>query len=192
MSLANLAHMCSHLQNVSRARLAITSVPMTKLHLNLALALQKQGFISSVQLGGNTPPKPPSSNAPPLGFQSADIKVLEEEPWRIYPDPKYSRKSGVPEPQYPKKVAERRLWLGMKYYNSEPVLNRISLVSKPTKRITLDWKRLRAVTQGEDAAEVKGLNKPGECLFLGTDRGFLESRECVERYLGGLLYCRVS
>lgn len=43
--------MCAHLQNVTRANRSLTSVPMTKLHLQIALGLYKEGFISSVQRG---------------------------------------------------------------------------------------------------------------------------------------------
>ncbi|KAK5109706.1 hypothetical protein LTR62_006829 [Meristemomyces frigidus] len=56
MSLVNLAHVCSHLQNASLARLGLTSIPYTKLHLDLALLLHKQGFLSQVKLGGPSPP----------------------------------------------------------------------------------------------------------------------------------------
>jgi ribosomal protein S8 len=62
MSLVNLAHVCSHLQNASLARLGLTSIPHTRLHLSLALLLQKQGFFSQVKLGG---PSPPASCFPP-------------------------------------------------------------------------------------------------------------------------------
>ncbi|KAK3616007.1 hypothetical protein LTR56_026242 [Elasticomyces elasticus] len=56
MSLVNLSHVCSHLQNASLARLGLTSIPYTKLHLSLALLLHKQGFLSQVKLGGASPP----------------------------------------------------------------------------------------------------------------------------------------
>jgi len=56
MSLVNLAHVCSHLQNASLARLGLTSIPYTKLHLSLALLLHKQGFLSQVKLAGKSPP----------------------------------------------------------------------------------------------------------------------------------------
>jgi ribosomal protein S8 len=62
MSLVNLAHVCSHLQNASLARLGLTSIPHTRLHLSVALLLQKQGFFSQVKLGG---PSPPASCFPP-------------------------------------------------------------------------------------------------------------------------------
>ncbi|KXL47334.1 hypothetical protein M433DRAFT_142528 [Acidomyces richmondensis BFW] len=56
MSLVNLAHVCSHLQNASLARLGLTSIPYTKLHLSIALLLHKQGFLSQVKLAGKSPP----------------------------------------------------------------------------------------------------------------------------------------
>lgn len=62
MSLVNLSHVCSHLQNASLARLGLTSIPYTRLHLSLALLLQKQGFLSQVKLAG---PSPPASCFPP-------------------------------------------------------------------------------------------------------------------------------
>src|SRR6186713_3313614 len=40
MSLVNLAHVCSHMQNASKARLGLTSIPVSKLHVNLMLGLQ--------------------------------------------------------------------------------------------------------------------------------------------------------
>ncbi|KAK5171844.1 uncharacterized protein LTR77_003480 [Saxophila tyrrhenica] len=62
MSLVNLSHVCSHLQNASLARLGLTSIPYSKLHLSLSLLLHKQGFLSQVKLGG---PSPPASCFPP-------------------------------------------------------------------------------------------------------------------------------
>lgn len=56
MSLVNLAHVCSHIQNVTRVNKSLTSIPYTKLHLQLALGLYKEGFISSIQRGSLTGP----------------------------------------------------------------------------------------------------------------------------------------
>lgn len=59
MSLVNLAHVCSHLQNASRARLGTTAIPLTNLHLRLAQQMQKAGFLSSVTIAGlSQPPNP--------------------------------------------------------------------------------------------------------------------------------------
>lgn len=32
----------------------------------------------------------------------------------------------------------------------------------------------------------------GEALYLTTDRGIMEVRECVERRVGGMVLCRVN
>jgi len=161
MSLVHLANVCSHLQNASKARLGLTSVPSTNMILTLTLALQSSGFLSSVTRGGLTPP--------PLDDLS----------------------SYVPEPVTQENIATRRLWLGLKYWNNEPVLSKMQMVSKPTKRVWMDVEGLGRIVRGREAGYVKGLTKPGECLFVSTDKGVLESRECVERKIGGMLLCRV-
>lgn len=169
MSLVNLAHVCSHLSHASKARLGLTSIPSSNLHLRLTLALQKAGFISTVVRGGAEPPpahlllNQPSSNA-----QGAEIEPVTRE-----------------------NIASRRLWLGLKYWNSEPVLEKMSLVSKPTRRIHMDTEGLSELVRGNKSGMVNGLRIPGECLFVSTDRGILEARECVERKIGGTLLCRV-
>ena len=169
MSLVNLAHTCSHLQNASKARLGLTSIPNSNLHLKLMLALQNSGFVSTVVRGGPAPPPPhkllghPSSNTP-----GAEIEPVTHE-----------------------NIASRRLWLGLKYWNSEPVLEKMEMVSKPTRRIWMDVEGLKKLVLGKPSGYVKGLTRPGECLFVSTDRGILEARECVERKIGGMLLCKV-
>lgn len=78
----------------------------------------------------------------------------------------------------------------MKYWNNEPVLSKMSMISKPTKRIWMDVEGLGKIVRGRDANYVRGLTRPGECLYVSTDIGVLESRECVERKIGGMLLCR--
>jgi ribosomal protein S8 len=161
MSLVILSNVCSHLQNASKARLGLTSVPSTNMILRLTLALQQSGFLSSVTRGSLTPP------------------------------PIDSLSTYVPEPVTQENISTRRLWLGLKYWNNEPVLSKMSMVSKPTKRVWMDVEGLGKLVRGRDANYVRGLTKIGECLFVSTDRGVLEARECVEKKVGGMLLCRV-
>jgi ribosomal protein S8 len=161
MSLVTLSHVCSHLQNAGKARLGLTSVPASNMILSLALQLQHSGFVSSVTRGGAIPP------------------------------PLESMSTYEPEPVTQTNIASRRLWLGLKYWNNEPVLSKMSMVSKPTKRIWMDVEGLGKLVRGRDAGYVKGLRKPGECVFVSTDKGIMEARECVERKIGGMLLCRV-
>ncbi|KAL3475160.1 ribosomal protein S8 [Aspergillus californicus] len=169
MSLVNLSHVCSHLNNATKARLGFTSIPNSQLHLKLCLALQNDGLISSVVRAGPTPP--PMHNL--LGFPTANDET-----------------QGL-EPLTQSNIASRRLWLGLKYWRSQPVLSKISMVSKPTRRITIDVAGLRDVIRGQRSDYVEGLRSPGENLYLSTDRGVMEARECVEKKLGGLVLCRV-
>lgn len=169
MSLVNLAAVCAHLNNATKARLGLTSIPNSNLHLKLCHALQNSGFLSSVVRGG---PSPPPMH-PILGHPTANDEVEDIEP--ITRD----------------NVASRRLWLGLKYWRNQPVLGKMSLVSKPKRRIRLNVEELRGIVRGEGAGYVAGLRSPGECLFLSTDRGILEARECVEKRIGGLALCRV-
>ncbi|KAF1966900.1 ribosomal protein S8 [Bimuria novae-zelandiae CBS 107.79] len=201
MSLVNLAHVCSHLQNASKARLGLTSIPVSKMHVNLMLGLQREGFISSVTLGGTAPPQPflLQETVDPEAHEEMAQK-LAEQPWAAYPVPgSLGRPAGtmlegreiLHDVKVPQNPARRRLWLGLKYWNNEPVLKNMKLVSKPTRRIWLTSEDLGRITRTREAAYVKGLTHPGECMFLTTDRGILEARECVERKLGGMALCRV-
>lgn len=56
MSLVKLANTCAHLQNCSRVRTTLTSIPYTKLHLQFAYNLYKHGFLSSLQKGSSKGP----------------------------------------------------------------------------------------------------------------------------------------
>lgn len=169
MSLVHLANTCSHLQNASRARLGLTSIPDTKFHLKLMLALQNSGFLSTVVRGGSQPP--PAHN--------------------ILSHPSSSDPAAPIEPVTRHNVASRRLWLGLKYWNSAPVIEKMELVSKPTRRIWMDVEGLRRLVLGQKSGYVQGLTRTGECMYVSTDVGILEARECVERKIGGMLICRV-
>jgi ribosomal protein S8 len=204
MSLVNLAHVCSHLQNASKARLGLTSIPVSKMHVKLALGLQREGFLSSVTLGGPTPPKPFLLQLQPDPEQlDAMAEKLKEEPWHAYPVEKETEKGvqnltekvlgkeQVHEVRVPDNPARRRLWLGLKYWQNEPVLKNMKLVSKPTRRIWLTSEDLGKITRTRESSYVEGLTHPGECMFISTDRGILEARECVERRMGGMALFRV-
>lgn len=87
--------------------------------------------------------------------------------------------------------ASRRLWLGLKYYESSPVLSKAKMVSKPTKRIWLTSHEIANLVRGRRAGEVHPLSQIGEIMAVSTDRGMMEARECMERKIGGMVLCRV-
>lgn len=88
-------------------------------------------------------------------------------------------------------IATRRLWVGLKYWNQHPVLTDLAMESKPRKRITLTSKEVAAVVRGKQRNFVKGLTRTGECLYLLTDKGVKEARQCEEERIGGMVLCRV-
>ncbi|KAI1459862.1 ribosomal protein S8 [Annulohypoxylon moriforme] len=164
MGLANVVFMCSHLQNASRARLGLTSVPFTKYNLQVALCLHRTGYISFVTRGNGHPPNP------------ATITTFE------------------PEPLTTATVAKQRLWLGLKYNvtgGGSPVLGSMTPITTPTRPRTAKLNVLERLARGWDSEYYRGLNL-GESIILVTDRGTLEIREAIERKLGGLLLCRVG
>jgi small subunit ribosomal protein S8 len=163
MGINSIVNACSHLQNASRARLGMTSIPLNKFNLNLALALHRTGFISHVTRGGRSPPP-------------ADQLTSYEH-----------------EPVTSANVADQRLWLALKYWENKPVMRNLTPVSKPSRRITLKKTDMDRIARGRPSADgyVQGLNL-GESMFVSTDRGCLELREAIERKVGGMVLCRVS
>lgn len=163
MGVLHIANTCSHLQNASKARLGLTSIPNNKYNLRFALALHRAGFLASVTRAGSSPPAPET----------------------------LMTGAHVDEPVTSANVATRRLWLGLKYWNNEPVMSRLRAYSTPTRAVTLPLGALERVARGFPSGPVKGLNL-GECLFVSTDRGVLEVREALEKKIGGLVLCSVA
>jgi len=127
MGIHSIVNTCSHLQNASRARLGLTSIPNNKYNLLLALALHRAGYISSVTRGGPTPPDPETINSQP------------------------------PEPVTHANVATRRLWLGLKYWDGKPVLSNLQCVSKPKRLVTMNLTGLERVVRGLPSQQFPGL-----------------------------------
>ena len=90
MSLVNLSHVCSHLQNASLAKLGLTSIPYTRLHLSLSLLLQKQGFLSQVKLGGASPP---ASCFPAGSLRQQHLSRFQQSTERVREDSEHLWKS---------------------------------------------------------------------------------------------------
>lgn len=156
MSLVNLANFCCHLQNVGRARRVLTSVPMTKLHLQVALGLYKEGFLSSIQRG--------------------DLRGPDKEFIATTYD----------------NVATRRLWIGMKYHNHQPVLKNIHLVSHPNRRVVAEPKDIIGLASGKSFRFIPP-PQIGEVMFIRLrDKSVVELQEAAKKHLGGEIICRAN
>lgn len=98
----------------------------------------------------------------------------------------------VPTPTTQENISRRRLWLTLKYYDNEPVLSKLQLISKPKKKIWMGVKGLQQLAGGK---QYDFVHPPvlGEVFFLTTDKdkGVIDMREAIERRIGGQLLCRV-
>lgn len=182
MSLVLLSNACSHLQNASAARLGLTSIPSTNQLHNLLLSLQRSGYVSAITIGGPTPP-PPSSLSPTLNPTPLTTTTTTSSS---------ASETTITPLVTQENVATRRLWVGLKYFRNEPVLKKMAMVSKPTRRVWMGVQDLERLAWGNQTGYVRGLRGIGESMYVSTDRGILELRECVERKVGGMLLCRVN
>ncbi len=48
----------------------------------------------------------------------------------------------------------------------------------------MNSEELGALGRGKETKYVKGIRIPGECIYVSTDKGIMELRECVERQIG--------
>ncbi|KAJ2145473.1 hypothetical protein IW136_000972 [Coemansia sp. RSA 678] len=88
-------------------------------------------------------------------------------------------------------VAERRLWLSLKYYQDTPVLRKMRCISKPSRKINCDANQFRALAAGQAWSIVKGVN-PGEIIIVSTTRGVMEIQDAVRYGIGGNLLARAN
>lgn len=176
MSLSRLSNMCSHIQNCSKARLGLTSVPNSKMSLRLMLALQNEGLVSNVVIAG---PRPP------IQFTSTSLQQVSNPDLL---DPSHPDTAIITQDN----VASRRIWFGLKYWKEQPVINKMLVESRPRKRVNAGFRELERIIRGSEANYIKGLREPGELLFLSTDKGIMEAREAAEKKLGGLVLCRIK
>lgn len=89
-------------------------------------------------------------------------------------------------------VAYQRIWADLKYRDQRPVLNKMELVSKPSKRIFLDASEIRLICSGRRAQTVKPLGM-GEIAVVKTkdkEHEWLEAREALQLRLPGEVVCR--
>ncbi|CDR44441.1 CYFA0S14e02762g1_1 [Cyberlindnera fabianii] len=154
MSLVKLANVAAHIQNVTRVSLSTTAIPYTKLHLQVATHLYKQGFINSIQRGSITGP---------------DV---------------------VPEEVTPDNIATRRLWLGLKYRDSQSVISKFQLVSKPSCRIHLTAEQIQELAEGKSVRKIKPI-QPSELVLVRNNNQVYDLAEAAAHELDGEVLCRI-
>jgi ribosomal protein S8 len=89
----------------------------------------------------------------------------------------------------PHNIASRRLWLDLKYRDNKPVLQKMSCVSKGSKKVYMTVEELKNLTAGRRAKFIPPLQL-GEIAIVSTSRGVLEIKEAIEQNHGGVVLCR--
>ncbi|KAF9021683.1 ribosomal protein S8 [Hymenopellis radicata] len=90
--------------------------------------------------------------------------------------------------------AQRRIWVDLKYRDDLPVLNQMSLISKPSKKVHMELGELRLICSGRRTKTVAPLGM-GEIAVVRTknrENEWVEAREAMQLKLGGEVVCRVS
>ncbi|KAF7318255.1 hypothetical protein HMN09_00334000 [Mycena chlorophos] len=90
--------------------------------------------------------------------------------------------------------AEKRIWAILKYRNDLPVLQNMSAISKPSKRVFMTLTEIRLLCTGRRAQNVPPLGL-GEVIVIHTnskEHEWVEAREAVKLRLGGEVMCRAQ
>ena len=53
-------------------------------------------------------------------------------------------------------------------------------------------RELERLSKGDQSGYVRGLRGVDESMYVSTDRGMMEVRDCVEKRTGGMVLCRVN
>lgn len=89
-------------------------------------------------------------------------------------------------------TAQRRIWATLKYRDERPVLNDMSLISKPSNKVFFDVDEIRRICSGRSAQTVKPLGM-GEIAVVKTnvkEHEWLEARDALRLGLAGEIICR--
>ncbi|GFZ42901.1 hypothetical protein JCM24511_00619 [Saitozyma sp. JCM 24511] len=95
----------------------------------------------------------------------------------------------------------KRLWVGLKHRNGQPVLRHMNLVSKPSVRIHVTRDELGRLLSGKRAKNVGGVGM-GEVLIINVPKDasagrtgrdtYMEGWEAWRAGLGGEIVCRAG
>ncbi|KAM0793067.1 hypothetical protein ACM66B_000553 [Microbotryomycetes sp. NB124-2] len=89
------------------------------------------------------------------------------------------------------RLNDQKVWAQLKFRNDRPVLNKMKLVSTPSRRVFMDPKEVARFVKGARVKFVPGLGL-GEVALIKSREGWIEGREAVRRGLGGEVVARVG
>lgn len=96
----------------------------------------------------------------------------------------------VPSDVTPDNINTRRIWLDLKYRNNLPVISKIEMVSKPSKKVELSAEDVKTLASGMKVRRIDQL-QPAECLFIEHENQLYEINDAAKKGLGGQALFRV-
>ncbi|KAI8817558.1 ribosomal protein S8 [Fimicolochytrium jonesii] len=183
--MAPLYHLCSQIQNSFKWQLRRIAVPNSKPNRAICQILYDEGFVSSVALGDETGPFP--ANAPVFTGLATSPSPQPTSTPSSSSSATPNRKSALVTP--PPNPARLRIWLDLKYKHSRPVLSRMSVVSKPSRRVYASLRELQAVAAARRAGPLLKGQEVGQITILDTPYGIIELKEALKQEVGGEVLC---
>jgi ribosomal protein S8 len=96
-----------------------------------------------------------------------------------------------PIPITPNNVHSRKIWLHLKYRQGQPALQKMEIISKPSRRIFASLEELQALAAAKRVSTLMKRPALGQLTILDTPYGILELEEALKKRVGGEVLCRV-
>jgi ribosomal protein S8 len=97
--------------------------------------------------------------------------------------------AGFEVPITPDNVSRRRIWLDLKYKEGEPVLSKMKLISKPSRKVFATNQELKAIASAKRAGPLLKAGEVGQITILKTDYGIVEMKDALKKNVGGEVIC---
>ncbi|KAJ3310725.1 hypothetical protein HDV04_004681 [Boothiomyces sp. JEL0838] len=96
---------------------------------------------------------------------------------------------GYQVPITPSNIASRRIWIDLKYRHGEPALQKMGVVSKPSRRIFASVEECQAIAASKSSNSLLKNQSLGQITILNTPYGIIEMKEALKKQVGGEVLC---
>ncbi|KAI8927401.1 ribosomal protein S8 [Entophlyctis helioformis] len=104
-------------------------------------------------------------------------------------DEKSPFERGFEVPITPDNVAQRKLWLDLKYRSGEPALNAMITVSKPSRKVFASFEELCAIAAAKRAGPLLKPHSAGQITIVKSPAGIVELKDALRHQVGGEVLC---
>jgi small subunit ribosomal protein S8 len=96
-----------------------------------------------------------------------------------------------PEPLTNLNVSKRRIWIDLKYRKGEPAINKMGIISKPSRRVFASPEELVSIAGLRSSNPLLKNQTLGQVTILNTPYGIIELKEALKKQVGGEVLCYV-